>query len=341
MVNVQKLIYGVGAFIALLIIVGFALPRTHQVEVSTEIDAHPATIFALINDLRRTSLWSPWAQRDPNARFLYSGAIRGAGAIVTWDGAIIGSGNQVIVESRPYEYIGISMSPGEPGEARSWFRLTPGVGTTFVTWGFEADYGVNIVGRYFASMLGGVVARDYHDGLDALKELAESLPSADFSDLKLEHIVVEAMEIAFLSTTSRPESEAISATLGKAYFEILNFIDLYNLSEAGAPLSITRNFNGSELSFDAAIPVRGTVADTPRGGAGVRIGQTYAGSVIRVEHRGSYEMLSSTHRKISAYLAATGIQRNGAAWESYVSDPGKVPEENLLTYLYYPIKVEP
>jgi hypothetical protein len=47
---VQKLIYGIGAFLALLIIIGFALPRTHQIEVRTEIDAHPATVFALVND---------------------------------------------------------------------------------------------------------------------------------------------------------------------------------------------------------------------------------------------------------------------------------------------------
>ena len=336
----QKLIYGIGAFLALLIIIGFALPRTHQIEVNTEIDAHPATVFALVNDFRRFSLWAPWANTDPNARFLYSGANRGEGAIVTWDGAIIGSGNQIITESRPYDYVGIAINQGESGEARSWFQLTPGVGTTIITWGFEADYGMNIVGRYFASMLGGVVARDYQDGLAALKELAESLPGTDFSDVEIEHIVVEASDIALLSTTSRPEPAAISEALGTAYFQILTFIDDNDLSDAGAPLSITRRFSGSELSFDAAIPVRGLTDDTPRDGAGVTIGQTYAGPVIRVRHTGSYKQLTTTHRKISAYLAALGIERNGAAWESYVSDPGKVAEAELLTYVYYPIRVD-
>ncbi len=105
-----------------------------------------------------------------------------------------------------------------------------------------------------------------------------------------------------------------------------------------APLSITRSFNGSELGFDAAIPVRGLREDTPRAGGGVKIGQSYQGHVVRVRHIGSYEWLTLTHRKISAYLAALDIERNGAAWESYVSDPGKVPEDELLTYIYYPIK---
>ena len=337
----QKVLYGVLASVALLIIIGFTIPRTHSVEVSIEIDAQQATVFALVNDFRRMTLWAPWSDTDPNARFIYSGNSRGEGASVSWDGAVIGSGRQLITASQPFDYVEIAMSPGEPGEARSWFRLQPGVGTTIVHWGFEADYGMNIVGRYFASMLGSVVARDYEAGLAGLKELAESLPRADFSDIEIEHLVVEPQEIAYLPTTSRPEPAAISDAMGKAYFEILQFMDRHGLDDAGAPLSITRTFSGAELVFDSAIPIRGATESTPRDGATVKLGKTYGGTVIRVRHVGSYRDLSETHRRITAYLAAHGIERNGAAWESYVSDPGKVAERDLLTYVYYPIRPDP
>jgi len=335
---VQKILYGVIGFVALLIVIGFALPRTHRVEVSTEIDAHQATVFALVNDFRRFALWAPWADADPNARFIYSGAGRGEGATVTWDGAIIGSGVQTIVDSQPYEFVGIVMSPGEPGEAKTWFRLAPGTGTTIVHWGFETDYGMNIVGRYFASMLGSVVARDYQAGLKSLKELAESLPAADFGDIEIEHLVVEPIDIAYQQTVSRPEPSAMSEAMGRAYFNILTFIDNHGMQDAGAPLSIARGFRGSDLVFDSAIPVRGITEDTPRDSASVRLGATYGGPVIRVRHIGSYRNLAVTHRKISAYLAALGIERNGDAWESYVSDPGKVEEDELLTSVFYPIR---
>ena len=125
--------------------------------------------------------------------------------------------------------------------------------------------------------------------------------------------------------------------MAKAYFQILNFIDKHGLATAGAPLSIMRNFSGSELAFDAAIPVTGLTVAIPRNGAGVRIGATHAGSALRVEHLGPYAQLSSTHRQISAYLAALGIERDGAAWESYVSDPAGVSEKDLLTVIYYPV----
>ena len=79
----QKILYGVGALILLLILLGFALPRSHSVEVVQEIDAHPATIFALVNDFRRFSLWAPLTETDPNVRILYSGNPRGTGATMT------------------------------------------------------------------------------------------------------------------------------------------------------------------------------------------------------------------------------------------------------------------
>ena len=335
----RKISYGIVGFVALLLIVGLMLPRHARVDVATRIDAHPATVFALVNDFRRQSVWSPLTETDPNARVVFSGPARGVGATVTWDGTIIGTGTQIITESRPFELVETAINPDESGSARSWFDISDDSGATKLTWSYETDHGYNIVGRYFALIIAGVIERDHEQGLARLKNLAETLPSADFSELEIEQIVVEATDIAYLPTGSTPEPAAISEAMGDAYFEILTFIDRHGLAEAGAPLSMTRSFSGAELLFDAAIPVRGVTEATPRDGPGVRIGQTYAGNVIRVRHVGSYRSLGETHRKIAAYLAALGLERAGNAWESYVSDPTKVPEAELLTYIYYPVRL--
>ena len=324
--------------VTLLLIVGLVLPRHARVDVETRIDAHPATVFALVNDFRRHSVWSPLTATDPNARVVFSGPARGVGATVTWDGAIVGTGTQIITQSRPFEFVETAINPDESGSARTWFDIRDDGGATTVTWSHETDYGYNIVGRYFALFFAGVIERDHARGLASLKDLAETLPSADFSELKIEQLVVEATDIAYLPTRSAPEPAAISEAMGDAYFEILSFIDRQGLAEAGAPIAITRSFSGAELLFDAAIPVRGVDDSTPRDGTSVRVGRTYAGNVIRVRHVGSYRSLGATHRKIAAYLAALGLERAADAWESYVSDPTKVPESELLTYVYYPIK---
>ncbi len=335
----QKVLYGVGILVALLLLGGFALPSKSRFVVSADIDAPRATVFALVNDMRRVKLWSPITASDPNARVIFSGPNRGIGSTLTWDGSIAGSGTQRISASRPFEFVETIINAGEPGQSRTWFELEEKAGLTHVQWGFEHDYGLNVIGRYFGLMVTRVIRQDYERGIADLQALAESLPRADFSEIEIEQLVIEAVDIAYLSTTSAPAPGATSAAMGAALFEILGFIDDNGLFEAGAPMSIARAFRGSELRFDAAIPVRGVTDATPRDGSGVRVGESYRGNVIRVKHIGSYRTLGETHRKIAAYFAALGIERNGDAWESYVSDPTRTDEAVLLTYIYYPIRV--
>jgi effector-binding domain-containing protein/uncharacterized protein YndB with AHSA1/START domain len=321
-----------------VIVIGIVLPSRPRVERAILIDTHAATVFALLNDFRQVSKWSPTLGGDPNAHIDISGPPRGVGASIYWDGRIIGRGRQTIVESVPYERITVRLEPGDQAPATVTFTLSSEEGMTRVGWVRESDYGFNLVDRYFGLLQGSVITTEQEEGLARLKELAENLPHGDFSDIEIEQIVVEASDIAYLRTTSVPEATAISEAMGEAYFSVLNFIDKYGLDEAGAPLSITRTFSGSELVFDAAIPVRGLTEATPRTSEAVKIGKTYAGPVIRVKHIGPYRTLGRTHDKIAAYLAALGIKRNGDAWESYISDPVRTDEADLLTYVYYPIR---
>ncbi len=321
----------------LILGIGLALPRAAVVTVETEIDAPPATVFALVNDFRRVTLWSTRLDADPNARITYSGPPRGVGATMAWSGTVVGSGTETISASEPYRQVSTIINPGEAGEAHTTIVLAATAGGTNLRFRFENDYGFNLIGRYVALIVTGIFRREIESSLTSLRELAESLPRTDFSSLEVEELYVDAQQIAYLRTTSSPDPGAISEAMGEAYFEVLNFIDRHGLTEAGAPISIARQFAGADLVFDAAIPVHGVDDTTPTSGAGVRIGTTYTGPVVRVKHTGSYRSLAETHRKITAYLAALGIERSGDSWESYVGDPTRVAEAELVTYVYYPV----
>ncbi len=336
----NKFIYSIGAIIVALAVIGLFLPSRAEVQRIITIDARQATVFALVNNFQQVNKWSPWFERDPNARIKYLGPRRGVGARVIWDGNIIGQGSQTITESVPFSRVATDLDFGDQGRADVVFLVLKADDGTEVFWKFTMDFGFNLVGRYFGLIIRGSVGDDYEAGLANLKSMAEGLPSADFSDVEIEHIFVEAIDIAYQPTSSAPEAAAISDAVGKAYFNILGFIDENRLQEAGAPISISRAFSGSEMRFDAAIPVRGMGNDEPRGNSSVRLGKTYEGPVIRVTHVGSYRYLGRTHDKIAAYLAALGFERNGDAWESYVSDPTRTDESALITYVYYPIVVE-
>ncbi|MDX1500390.1 MAG: SRPBCC family protein, partial [Woeseiaceae bacterium] len=253
----QRLTYAIGGIILLFFVGGLLLPREHAVTAETRIDAYPATVFALVNDFDRFVLWSPRFETDPNARIVYGGPDRGVGATMTWDGPVIGTGTQRIVRSDPYSLVEYAINPGAAGAARSTFEINADDGGTHVRWTHARDYGYNIVARYLAPLIAGIMEREQADGLRTLRELAETLPRIDFSDLEIERMVVDAMTIAFQPTSSHPAPGAISEAMGDAYFEILNFIDTYDLSEAGAPLSVMRSFSGPNLVFGHPLLDRG------------------------------------------------------------------------------------
>ncbi len=334
----RKKLYGIAAGVFALLLFVFAMPSRVHIERELVVDARQATVFALLNDFRQMEKWLPRAGEDANARVEFSGPPRGVGASVSWSGQIIGQGRQTIATSEPFSTLSSIVDLDNGNEATVFFTLEEVSHMTLVTWSWERDSGWNILSRVFGLFQDGIIGDEMESGLASLGSLAERLPRADFSELQIEQIVVEAIDIAFHRTTSIPEASAISEAMGDSYFEVLSFIDQFNLQEAGAPISITRTFSGSELVFDAAIPVRGLTAATPRTEQPVKIDATYGGPVIRVRHIGSYGTLGGTHDKIAAYLAAMGIERNGDAWESYVSDPTRTVEAELVTYVYYPIR---
>lgn len=335
----RKFLYWSGGTVLLVLLVAVFLPSRAHVERTIVVAAHAATVFALVNDFEQIDKWSPWSAADPNARFDISGPPRGVGARIEWRGSIVGEGSQTITASVPFTRVENRLRLGGRGEATTTFTLSEdGAGVTTVVWAFDRDFRLNLPARYVGLMLDRVVGSDYEKGLARLKTMAESLPRADFSELAVQHMVVAASRIAYQTSTSLPEPAAIAKATGDAYFNVLGFIDDHGLQEAGAPIIISRGFSGAKIRFDAAIPVRSVGAGTPRDSASVKLGETYAGPVIRVKHVGPYSGLAQTHARIAAYLAALGMQRNGDAWESYVSDPTRTPEAELITYVYYPVR---
>lgn len=177
------LLAAVGAVLAL----AARKPDTFRIARSIRIAAPPERVFALIEDFRAWSAWSPWENLDPALRRTYAGAPRGVGAVYAWQGnRRVGQGRMEILEATPAR-ITIKLDFLKPFKAHNTTEFTlasqghaaevaTGVSTE-VTW---AMTGPNLLtGKVMSTFIDmdRMIGRDFEKGLTNLKALAERDPA--------------------------------------------------------------------------------------------------------------------------------------------------------------------
>lgn len=333
--------------VALLAGIAFVLPDSAHVERSITINRPASEIFAVLNGYRRFNDWSPWAAKDPNARYEISGPAAGVGAKMSWQGdpATVGSGSQEITESTPYKSITTALDFGNRGNARAHFALVPGTppSSTKVVWtldtqaplAFDSKFAFNAIGRYMGLFMEKLVGPDYEQGLARLKTLVEGFPVADISGVQGDEVQRAAQKIYFVAGSSGTDPESAKAVLTEAYSKLGEFIKANGIAMQGAPLTITTSYDASGWKFDAAIPVDRNDA-VPDGD--IKAGETYAGKALQFMHVGPYDKIGDTKQKAYAWLAVQGYKPKDRLIEEYISDPGNTPPEQLQTRLVIPVQ---
>lgn len=333
----KKLLLGVAALAALLVAVGFVLPRTAHVERHIQIKAPPSTVFTLLNGFRQFQRWSPWQGADPEMSVTFSGPPMGVGAALSWSGnSAVGTGRQEIIESEPYRHILMRLEfGGFGGQFLAPFTIEPVGGGTQLTWGFDADYGNDLFGRYFGLLSDRMLGPDYEAGLERLKALAESLPPEDFSSLDVTAVEAKAEPFVFVSGRSALESRALGVALGVAYGKVSGFLSAQGIEPSGTAIAVFHGEQEGLLYFDAGLAVGGA-SITPAGE--VRVGETPAGPAIRAIWHGDYADLPAAHRQLKAYMAAAGLVEAGPNWERYPGGAAAVADPARVTEIYATVK---
>jgi hypothetical protein len=150
-------------------------PDTFRLQRSITVNAPPERVFALINDYRQWTAWSPWEKKDPNLKRTYSEPSSGRGATYAWEGdGNVGVGNMLITESTPSR-IALDLNFKKPFEASNKvvFALESKGLTTDVTWSMEGPAPfVSKVIQVFCNM-DKMVGAEFENGLAAMKAAAE------------------------------------------------------------------------------------------------------------------------------------------------------------------------
>ncbi len=162
--------------IAGVLVLAAAKPDIFRVERKTVVNAPPEKVFALINDFKQWSLWSPWDKKDPAMKRNMSADTAGKGATYAWEGnKEVGIGSMEITDSAAPSRIRIKLDFAQPFEAHNLvtFTLTPQDKGTEVSWAMEGPtpYFAKII-HVFMNM-DRMVGKDFEAGLAAIKAAAE------------------------------------------------------------------------------------------------------------------------------------------------------------------------
>jgi len=172
----KKILLGLVALLAVILIVGAFQSNTYRVERSITIAAPAAAVFSQINDVHQMQAWSPWAKLDPNAKMTFDGPASGVGAGFAWAGnSAVGEGRETIIASTPTELVRMKLEFFKPmaGVATTEFHLQSAGAGTSVTWSMSGDKNyVSKVMCLFMSM-DKMIGGDFERGLANMKALVE------------------------------------------------------------------------------------------------------------------------------------------------------------------------
>lgn len=331
---------GIVLLVIILLIIGisFFLPRQVHVERSLDMKVPPATVFALVNDLKAWEQWSPWHKIDPEMTLTYSDPTSGAGAWYEWKSKHekVGNGKLSIVEATEGERIKtrLDFEGMDPGYADFIFAAAPdGVK---VTWTMDSDMGLNPIAKFFGLMMDKFIGPDYEKGLANLKQLAESAPAATntIAGFEFEERELPAMLVAGIREKVKL-SDLNSSLFGGWYGAIGQAMHKANVQYAGSPLSIYYSYDSVATDMEAAIPVSGKLKDEGK----IKCHELPATKALVVKYYGDYSKTEPVYNAAFAYMAEHSIQISGAPMEIYVTDPAAEKDTSKwLTEIAFPIQ---
>jgi Polyketide cyclase / dehydrase and lipid transport len=176
----KKILIGVGAVLALLVVVILMQPATFHIERSINMAAPPDAAFAQVNDFHAWRAWSPWEKLDPSLKRSYDGAPAGVGAKYAWVGSKeVGEGRMTIEKSSPSE-VAIKLEFLKPFAATNTatFTFTKTAEGNKTTWAMDGNNNFMSKAFHLVMNMDKMIGPDFERGLAAMKTAAEAAPQA-------------------------------------------------------------------------------------------------------------------------------------------------------------------
>ena len=146
--------------------------------------------------------------------------------------------------------------------------------------------------------------------------------------------IIEVTEKPYVYAERRcaMQPEAISKAMGKAFEDVMEFIQSHKMALTGPGLSVYYTFDPDTVEFRAGFFV--SAEDAKKAQGQIKAGLTPAGRVINFIHTGPYTKLSESYQAMMGWMQTEGLKLGAPTWEVYIDDPDSVPQDKLRTDIF-------
>lgn len=330
---IKKILYGIGALLALYIVLCLFGKADTKVERSIDITASNETVKTTLYDFKIFhEKWSPYTKFDPQMKTTYEGNPGEAGYKISWesDNKDVGKG------SLTYNYtnedtIMNTLHFEDFGDSKNYFIVKSNEESSNVTWGMLSHTPFLFRGMALFMDMDKMIGGDFEEGLNTLKTLIESMPKP--TSYTIEELNWEAK--TYYGVKSKLSFDKISEFFGQSYGKIGAAMQKAKAEMISAPSAIYFTFDEQTMVTDVA-----AVMEVAKGKElkGVEKFDLPASKVLKIAYYGAYDKSGEAHYAMDNYMKEHNLSQSFVL-EEYVTDPMTEKDTTKwLTNIFYLVK---
>lgn len=332
-------------FLLLIIIIGTSIyiavqPNNYDFSRSRTIQAPVSLLFEEVNDFKNWPSFSPWIEKEPNAKLTFGDVTSGVDGSYAWNGKILGEGNMKTIDATENKSIVQRIEFIKPFESQSninWTFEKTNEGTK-VTWGMKGEQ--DFMTKIFTTFMGAIednTGPDFERGLFKL----DSIVSSNMKKFSI-HIDGETEYGGgfYMYKTTAATGANISQIMGKQYGDIMSYMAKNNIVANGMPFTIYNEMNpeNGSIIMSNAIPIMSKVKVEKE--SDIICGFIPKLKVLKTTLKGNYSNLPKAWEAAMQHVSENNmVLSEMKPFEIYVNDPGDFPNPgDWITEIYIPIK---
>ncbi len=331
-------------FLILIAIIGFAIyiavqPNSFEVSRERTINAPAAVLYDNVIDFKNWESWSPWVEKEPDLKLMFSEQTQGIGGSYSWEGKD-GLGSMKTLASNPNISIEQELQFDDYHPSKiNWSFEPTGQNTTKVTWKMNSDK-VPFMFKGFAAVSGGfdkMIGPDFERGL-------EKLDSITMVEMKKYSITVDgATEHSggfYLYNTASCKMDEFEAKMTEMMPRLSQFVQKNNIAMGGAPYVLYHKWDeeNNAVMFSCCVPTTSRVITTE---SDILTGKLDPFKAVKTTLKGDYTNLKEAWETTMKYASEKGLEmtETGPMMEAYLTDPMTEPNPaKWITEIYIAVK---